>query len=147
MKENPHTSPRIFPRYHQWDAVQKMIAHAHEHGAGHNYLIEHSAGSGKSNTIAWLAHRLSNLFDDDNQPVFHKVIVITDRVVLDRQLQRTIFQFDHMPGVVKKIDEDSAQLAEALEDATSKIVISTLQKYPYVLDKIADRGWPAGGTR
>ena len=102
-------------------------------GAGHNYLIEHSAGSGKSNTIAWLAHRLSNLFDDDNEAVFHKIIVITDRIVLDRQLQKTIYQFDHTPGVVKKIDDDSTQLAAALEDATSKIIISTLQMYPYVL--------------
>jgi type I restriction enzyme R subunit len=139
-KENPHTSPRIFPRFHQWDAVQKMVAHAQANGAGHNYLIQHSAGSGKSNTIAWLAHRLSNLFDVDNQPVFHKIIVITDRVVLDRQLQKTIFQFDHTPGVVKRIDEDSTQLAAALDDATSKIVISTLQMYPYVLKKIADMG-------
>ncbi len=145
VREGPHTSPRIFPRYHQWDAVQKMVAHAREHGAGQSYLIEHSAGSGKSNTIAWLVHRLSNLFDTGNQPVFHKVIVITDRDVLDKQLQRTIFQFDHTPGVVKKIDEDSAQLADALDDATSKIVISTLQKYPYVLDKIADEG--LGGKR
>ena len=140
MKENPHTSPRIFPRYHQWHAVQKMVAHAQANGAGHNYLVQHSAGSGKSNTIAWLSHRLSNLFDADNQPVFHKIIVITDRLVLDRQLQRTIFQFDHTPGVVKKIDEDSAQLAAALDDATSKIVISTLQLYPFVLKKIADMG-------
>jgi type I restriction enzyme, R subunit len=139
-KINPHTSPRIFPRFHQWHAVQRMVGHAREHGTGGSYLVEHSAGSGKSNTIAWLAHRLSNLFDDDNQPVFHKVIVITDRVVLDRQLQRTIFQFDHTPGVVKKIDVDASQLAEALEDATSKIIISTLQMYPYVLDKIADAG-------
>jgi type I restriction enzyme R subunit len=129
--------PRIFPRYHQWDAVQKMVADTRQQGAGHNYLVEHSAGSGKSNTIAWLVHRLSNLFSDVNEPVFHKVIVITDRQVLDRQLQRTIYQFDHTPGVVKRIDEDSAQLAEALEDSTSKIIISTLQKYPYVLDKIA----------
>ena len=136
-KDNPHAVPRIFPRYHQWDAVQKMVGDAQEQGAGHNYLIEHSAGSGKSNTIAWLAHRLSNLFSDANEPVFHKVIVITDRQVLDRQLQRTIYQFDHTPGVVKRINEDSAQLAEALEDSTSKIIISTLQKYPYVLDKIA----------
>ena len=140
VKENPHTSPRIFPRYHQWDAVQKIVAHAQANGAGHNYLIQHSAGSGKSNTIAWLSHRLSNLFDVGNQPVFHKIIVITDRVVLDRQLQKTIFQFDHTPGVVKKIDEDSTQLAGALDDATSKIVISTLQMYPYVLRKIADMG-------
>jgi type I restriction enzyme R subunit len=137
---NPHTLPRIFPRYHQWDAVQKMVAHAQANGAGHNYLIQHSAGSGKSNTIAWLAHRLSNLFDAGNQPVFHKTIVITDRVVLDKQLQRTIFQFDHTPGVVKKIEEDSTQLAAALDDATSKIVISTLQMYPYVLAKVADLG-------
>jgi type I restriction enzyme R subunit len=145
VKENPHTSPRIFPRYHQWHAVQAMVVHAREHGAGHSYLVEHSAGSGKSNTIAWLGHRLSNLFDSDNQPVFHKVIVITDRAVLDKQLQRTIFQFDHTPGVVKRIDDDSAQLADALEDSTSKIVISTLQKYPYVLDKIAAGG--LGGKR
>ncbi|HEY5858043.1 MAG TPA: DEAD/DEAH box helicase family protein [Aldersonia sp.] len=135
-----HQSQRIFPRYHQWDAVQKIIAHAHMHGAGHSYLVQHSAGSGKSNTIAWLSHRLSNLFDADNHPVFHKTIVITDRVVLDRQLQKTIFQFDHTPGVVKKIDENSSQLAAALDDATSKIVISTLQMYPYVLQKIADMG-------
>jgi type I restriction enzyme, R subunit len=140
VRENPHTSPRIFPRYHQWDAVQKMIAHAQANGAGHNYLVQHSAGSGKSNTIAWLSHRLSNLFDAANQPVFHKVIVITDRLVLDRQLQKTIYQFDHTPGVVKKIDEHSGQLAAALEDATSKIVISTLQLYPYVLAKVADPG-------
>jgi type I restriction enzyme R subunit len=140
VKENPHTSPKIFPRYHQWHAVQRMIDHARTNGAGSNYLIQHSAGSGKSNTIAWLSHRLSNLFDAGNQPVFHKTIVITDRVVLDRQLQRTVFQFDHTPGVVKKIDEDSAQLAVALDDATSKIIISTLQLYPFVLGKIADMG-------
>ena len=144
-KESPHTSPRIFPRYHQWDAVQKMVTHARDNGAGHNYLVQHSAGSGKSNTIAWLCHRLSNLFDAGNQPVFHKVVVITDRDVLDKQLQKTIYQFDHTPGVVKKIDEDSAQLAAALDDSTSKIVISTLQKYPYILAKIAGSG--LGGKR
>jgi type I restriction enzyme, R subunit len=144
-KVSPHTSQRIFPRFHQWHAVRELVRDARDRGAGQSYLVEHSAGSGKSNTIAWLAHRLSNLFGDDNQPVFHKVIVITDRIVLDRQLQRTIYQFDHTPGVVKKIDADSAQLAGALEDATSKIVISTLQMYPYVLDKIADAG--LGGQR
>ena len=136
-KTNPHTAARIFPRFHQWHAVREMIYHAQGNGAGHSYLVQHSAGSGKSNTIAWLAHRLSNLFDADNQPVFHKTVVITDRTVLDRQLQRTIYQFDHTPGVVKKIDENSTQLAAALTDSTSKIVISTLQMYPYVLDKIA----------
>jgi type I restriction enzyme, R subunit len=140
VKTSPHTSPRIFPRYHQWDAVQKMVAHARTHGAGHCYLIQHSAGSGKSNTIAWLSHRLSTLFDADNQPVFHKTIVISDRRVLNQQLQKTVFQFDHTPGVVKRIDEDSTQLAAALDDATSKIVISTLQMYPFVLGKIAGMG-------
>ena len=137
--------PRIFPRYHQWDAVQRMVADALEHGAGQDYLVEHSAGSGKSNTIAWLAHRLSTLFSDTNEQVFQKVIVITDRTVLDRQLQRTIYQFDHTPGVVMRIDEDSAQLAVALEDSTSKIIISTLQKFPYVLSKIT--GTELGGKR
>ena len=136
----PHSLPRIFPRYHQWDAVQKLVGHARANRAGHNYLIEHSAGSGKSNTIAWLSHRLSNLFDDDNQPVFHKVVVISDRRVLNQQLQKTIYQFDHTPGVVKKIENDSAELAAALEDTTSKIIISTLQMYPYVLSKITDKG-------
>ncbi|MFN8076746.1 MAG: DEAD/DEAH box helicase family protein [Kineosporiaceae bacterium] len=144
-RTDPHTAPRIFPRYHQWHAVQTMVAHARTHGAGNSYLIQHSAGSGKSNTIAWLAHRLSTLFDEANQPVFHKIVVITDRTALDQQLQRTISQFDHEPGVVKKIDEDSDQLAKALDDSTSKIVISTLQKYPYVLGKIAGMG--LGGRR
>ena len=135
---NPHTADRIFPRYHQWHAVTTMIDHARAHGAGNNYLVQHSAGSGKSNTIAWLAHRLSNLHGADNRPVFDKTVVITDRVVLDRQLQRTIYQFDHVPGVVRKIDDDATQLAEALTDSSSKIVISTLQKYPFVLQKLAD---------
>jgi len=144
-KDNPHEAPRIFPRYHQWDAVQRMVADARENGAGQDCLVEHSAGSGKSNTIAWLAHRLSTLFSGTNEQVFHKVIVITDRTVLDKQLQRTIYQFDHTPGVVMRIDEDSAQLAAALEDSTSKIIISTLQKFPYVLGKIA--GTELGGKR
>jgi type I restriction enzyme R subunit len=133
---NPHVSPLIFPRFHQWHAVKKMTAHAAREGAGHNYLIEHSAGSGKSNTIAWLAHRLSSLHNAANVPVFEKVIVITDRVVLDRQLQDTIYQFDHVAGVVRKIDEDSQQLAEALTGSTAKVVITTLQKFPFVLGKV-----------
>ena len=136
-KVSPHTATGIFPRFHQWHAVQQMAAHAREHGAGSNYLIQHSAGSGTFNTIAWLARRLSALLDDDNKPVFDKVIVITDRVVLDRQLQQTIVRFDQTPGIVKRIDEGAAQLAEALEDTTSKIVISTLQMYSFVVDKIA----------
>ncbi|SDH11303.1 type I restriction enzyme, R subunit [Pseudonocardia oroxyli] len=137
VKTNPHTANRIFPRFHQWHAVQQMVKDAQHNGAGQSYLIQHSAGSGKSNTIAWLAHRLSNLFDKANEPVFHKIVVITDRTALDQQLQRTIYQFDHEPGVVKKIDEDSSQLAAALDDSTSKIIVSTLQKYPFILAKIA----------
>jgi type I restriction enzyme, R subunit len=127
----------IFPRFQQWDAVRKLIADAGDHGVGRNYLIQHSAGSGKSNTIAWLAHRLAGLHANDKK-VFDKVVVITDRVVLDRQLQSTIFQFDHEPGVVEKIEGTSAQLADALESSTAKIVISTLQKFPFVLDSVAD---------
>ncbi|GLH99797.1 type I restriction endonuclease subunit R [Phytohabitans aurantiacus] len=139
-KANPHTSPLIFPRYHQWHAVRRMTAHASCEGAGHNYLIEHSAGSGKSNTIAWLAHRLSTLHDADNKPVFDKAIVITDRVVLDRQLQDTIYQFDHVAGVVRKIDEDSQQLADALTGSAARVIITTLQKFPFVLDKVSKLG-------
>ena len=104
----------IFPRYHQLDAVRKLVAHAREHGSGRNYLIQHSAGSGKSNTIAWLAHRLASLHDGKDQKVFHSVVVITDRLVLDQQLQNTVYQFEHKTGVVEKIDENTQQLAKAL---------------------------------
>lgn len=138
----------VFPRFHQWHAVRTLTAHAAIHGAGTNYLVQHSAGSGKSNTIAWLAHRLSSLHTPadtalltegltPNTKVFDKVIVITDRVVLDRQLQDTIFQFDHTVGVVKKIDESSSQLAEALSGETAKVIITTLQKFPFILDQAA----------
>ena len=126
----------IFPRYHQLQAVRQLVDAAAGEGVGHNYLIEHSAGSGKSNTIAWLAHRLSSLHDTDDQRVFDSVIVITDRVVLDRQLQDTIYQFDHRQGVVQKIDEDSRQLAEALESAVP-VIITTLQKFPFVAGQLA----------
>ncbi|MGF1472938.1 MAG: DEAD/DEAH box helicase family protein [Rubrobacteraceae bacterium] len=128
----------IFPRYHQWDAVLKMTDHARENGPGETYLVQHSAGSGKSNTIAWLAHRLSNLHDEQNNKVFDKVVVITDRLVLDRQLQETIYQFEHQRGVVERITESSSQLAEALTGETARIIITTLQKFPFVLDKIED---------
>jgi type I restriction enzyme, R subunit len=126
----------IFPRYHQLKAVRELVAVAAKEGAGHNYLIEHSAGSGKSNTIGWLVHRLSSLHDAADRRVFDSVIVVTDRVVLDRQLQNTIYQFDHRQGVVLKIDEDSRQLAEALENAVP-IIITTLQKFPFVSEKLA----------
>ena len=121
----------IFPRYHQLDAVRRLVGHARVHGAGHNYLIQHSAGSGKSNSIAWLAHRLSNLHNEQDQKVFHSVVVISDRRVLDQQLQNTIYQFDHKKGVVEQIDEDTQQLAKALSDGTP-IVISTIQKFPFI---------------
>jgi type I restriction enzyme R subunit len=121
----------IFPRYHQLQAVRGMVTAAASEGVGHNYLVEHSAGSGKSNTIAWLAHRLSSLHNPNDERLFDSVVVITDRVVLDRQLQDTIYQFDHRQGVVQKIDEDSRQLAEALETGVP-IVITTLQKFPFV---------------
>ncbi len=125
----------IFPRYHQLDAVRKLVAHAGGHGAGRNYLIQHSAGSGKSNTIAWLAHRLASLHDAKDEKVFHSVIVITDRRVLDQQLQNTIYQFEHKTGVVEKIDEDTQQLAKALSNDTP-VIITTIQKFPFISQAI-----------
>ena len=121
----------IFPRFHQLQAVRALVESARTEGVGHNYLIEHSAGSGKSNTIAWLTHRLASLHNEKNQRVFDSVIVVTDRVVLDQQLQDTIYQFEHRQGVVQKIHERSRQLAEALESAVP-IIITTLQKFPFV---------------
>lgn len=125
----------IFPRYHQLDAVRALTAHAQAHGSGHNYLIQHSAGSGKSNSIAWLAHRLSSLHDANNEKIFHSVVVITDRRVLDQQLQDTIFQFEHKLGVVQKIDENTQQLAKALSDGVP-VIISTIQKFPFITQAI-----------
>lgn len=125
----------IFPRFHQLDVVRRLTEHAREHGAGTNYLIQHSAGSGKSNSIAWLSYRLSSLHNAQNERVFDAVIVITDRRVLDSQLQNTIYQFEHKEGVVQKIDKNAQQLADAL-GAGSNIIITTLQKFPFVLDKI-----------
>lgn len=122
----------IFPRYHQLDAVRKLIVTARREGPGNNYLIQHSAGSGKTNSISWLSHRLSSLHDIHDAKVFDCVVVITDRQVLDRQLQDAIYQIEHAQGVVKAIDQDSKQLAAALIDGT-KIVITTLQKFPFVL--------------
>ena len=121
----------IFPRYHQLDAVRRLVAHARSNGAGRNYLIQHSAGSGKSNSIAWLSHRLSSLHDARDEKVFHSVVVVTDRRVLDQQLQATIYQFEHKTGVVEKIDEDTQQLARALSQGTP-IVITTIQKFPFI---------------
>lgn len=122
----------VFPRYHQLDAVRKLIVAARSEGPGSNYLIQHSAGSGKTNSISWLSHRLASLHDKNDAKVFDCVIVITDRQVLDRQLQDAVYQIEHAQGVVKCIDQDSKQLAAALIDGT-KIVITTLQKFPFVL--------------
>jgi len=118
----------IFPRFHQIDAVLKILGHARVNGSGNNYLIQHSAGSGKSNTIAWTAHRLVTLHDPADQPIFDTAIVVTDRVVLDRQLQNTIAQFEQTPGVVRKIDGTSRQLKAAIE-GQAKIIITTIQKF------------------
>lgn len=125
----------IFPRYHQLDVVRKLSVDARVNGAGKNYLIQHSAGSGKSNSIAWLSYRLANLHNQQDERVFHSVIVITDRRVLDTQLQNTIYQFEHKMGVVEKIDKDSNQLAEAIQKGTN-IIITTLQKFPFILGKV-----------
>ena len=127
----------IFPRFHQMQVVRKVTEDAKLNGAGKNYLIQHSAGSGKSNSIAWLSYRLSSLHDDANSRIFDSVVVITDRKVLDSQLQNTIYQFEHKDGVVQKIDKDSQQLADSLS-AGSNIIITTLQKFPFILDKIGE---------
>ncbi|MDX9976018.1 MAG: type I restriction endonuclease, partial [FCB group bacterium] len=127
----------IFPRYHQLDCVRKLVVDARMRGAGTNYLVQHSAGSGKSNSIAWLAHRLASLYTEKDEKVFDSIIVVTDRVVLDQQLQNTIYQFEHKQGVVQKIDINSTQLAEALGSGVP-VVITTLQKFPFVTEKMGD---------
>jgi len=135
------TETMIFPRYHQLQAVRTLVDAVRKEGVGSNYLVEHSAGSGKSNTIGWLAHRLSSLHNDANQRMFDSVIVVTDRIVLDQQLQDTIYQFEHVVGVVQKINENSGQLAEALENAIP-VIITTVQKFPFVsrqLIKMAEK--------
>ena len=143
------TETMIFPRYHQLQAVRMLVDAARSEGVGHNYLVEHSAGSGKSNTIGWLTHRLASLHDVANERVFDSVIVVTDRIVLDQQLQDTIYQFEHKRGVVQRIDESSRQLAEALENAVP-VVITTLQKFPFVsrqlLKMVEERGTTDTGT-
>ena len=121
----------IFPRYHQLDAVRELVDAVFQNGSGKSYLIQHSAGSGKSNSIAWLAHHLANLHDANNEVVFHSIIVITDRRVLDKQLQRDIYNMEHKPGVVVRVDKNSSQLTTALEKG-EKIIICTLQKFPFV---------------
>jgi type I restriction enzyme, R subunit len=131
----------IFPRYHQWDVVNKLLIAAKLQGPGHKYLVQHSAGSGKSNSIAWTAHQLSSLYDENGEKQFHSVIVVTDRNILDAQLQDTIQQFEQTDGVVGRINRKegsgskSEKLAKALEDA-QPIIIVTIQTFPHVLQAI-----------
>lgn len=125
----------IFPRYHQLDAVKRLVGHAQDFGPGQRYLIQHSAGSGKSNSISWLAHQLSVLHDSTDKRVFDSIIVITDRRVLDRQLQRTVRQFEQVEGVVENIDTTSRQLKQALESGKT-IIVTTLQKFPVIAAEI-----------
>jgi len=127
----------IFPRYQQLDCVRKLVADARGRGAGQRYLIQHSAGSGKSFTIAWLAHQLSTLHDQNDQRVFDSIVVITDRRVLDRQLQATMRQFEQTLGVVENIDSTSRQLKEALESGKT-IIVTTLQKFPVIAKEIGE---------
>ena len=126
----------IFPRYHQLDAVRKLV-NASRAGTGSNYLVQHSAGSGKSNTISWLGYRLASIHDEENRNVYDSVIVITDRKVLDRQLQKTFQQFERVSGTLTGIDRSSAQLKEALEKGR-KIIVTTLQKFPRIVDQIRE---------
>jgi len=136
----------IFPRYHQLDVVRKLVKDSKQKGAGHNYLIQHSAGSGKSNSIAWLAHRLSSLHNYLDEKIFDSVIVITDRRVLDQQLQDTIYQFEHKQGVVQKIDENTQQLVKALS-GNVPIIISTIQKFPFIAQAIETLGKKGDGIK
>ncbi len=128
----------IFPRYHQLDVIRKLLADVQENGTSQNYLIQHSAGSGKTNSIAWLAHRLTSLHDADNKIIFDNIIIVTDRVVVDRQLQKAITGMEHKNGLIRVMDDkcSSADLALALNGNT-KIIATTIQKFPYIVDSVA----------
>jgi putative type I restriction enzyme protein len=127
----------IFPRYHQLDVVRKLVADTKQKGSGQHYLIQHSAGSGKSNSIAWLSYHLQKLHDDDNQPIFNSIIIVTDRTVLDRQLQETITSFDATTGLVETIGDNksSKDLRKAINDG-KQIIITTLQKFPVIYQDV-----------
>jgi len=127
----------IFPRYHQLDAVRRLVQDAKKNGTGRRYLVEHSAGSGKSNSIAWLCHRLAGLHDAHDERVFDSIVVVTDRRVLDRQLRRTIKSFEQVKGIVTAIETNkSEQLANALHEGAD-IIVTTLQTFPFVVKKIS----------
>ena len=128
----------IFPRFHQLRVVTNLLAHAKTQGVGHKYLIQHSAGSGKSNSITWLAHQLVSLHDSTNtKPVFDSIIVVTDRKVLDKQIRDNIKQFAQVAKVVEAITEGSKQLKTALEDG-KKIIITTIQKFPFIMEEMSE---------
>ncbi len=136
----------LFPRFHQWHAVRSILDATYRDGAGVDRLVQHSAGSGKSNTIAWTAHALSRLHGPDDAPIFDKVVVITDRKVLDRQLQDTVAGLEHTPGTIVRIDENSAQLKEALEGHAARVIITTLQKFPVVAE-LAEKAAAEGDSK
>lgn len=138
-EDNPKAKPKeklIFPRYHQLDVVRKLLHHAQQKGLGQRYLIQHSAGSGKSNSISWLAHQLVELYDvGHTQPIFDSIIIVTDRRVLDKQIRDNIKSFDQQSGVVQAIDKGSKQLREALESG-KKIITTTIQKFPVIFQEV-----------
>lgn len=128
----------IFPRYHQLDVLRKVLADVKEHGSSLNYLLQHSAGSGKTNEIAWLAHRLASLHNDENKIIFDNIIICTDRVVVDRQLQQAVMGIEHQSGLIRVMDDkcNSTDLAKALSGNT-KIIATTIQKFPYIVDSVS----------
>ena len=128
----------IFPRYHQLDVIRKVLSDVSENRTTQNYLIQHSAGSGKTNSIAWLAHRLTSLHDSDNKIIFDNIVIITDRIVVDRQLQAAIMGMEHKAGLIRVMDDKctSADLALALKGNT-KIIATTIQKFPYIVDTVS----------
>lgn len=137
----------LFPRYHQWEAVNKMVETSREEGPGQKYLIQHSAGSGKTSSIAWTAHQLSTLHDAAGSKVFDSVIVVTDRTVLDDQLQAAIQQIDAKTGVVAAISNKQGSKSSQLEKALNSgkpIIVVTIQTFPFVIQQIQNQGWAAG---
>lgn len=130
----------VFPRYHQMDVVEKLTADVKQRGSGHNYLIQHSAGSGKSNSIAWLCYRLTSLHDKEDREIFNSVFVVTDRRILNRQLQDTVTGFEHKPGMIVTITDKtpSSALKEAIDDG-KKIIITTLHRFPIICNQVNEQ--------
>lgn len=133
------TESLIFPRYHQLDVIRKILADVKVNRSSQNYLIQHSAGSGKTNSIAWLAHRLTSLHDDENKIIFDNIVIVTDRVVVDRQLQQAVMGLEHKAGLIRVMDDkcNSQDLANALTGNT-KIIATTIQKFPYIVDTVKE---------